>query len=53
MVLSRRGTEWTVQRLEVGGTVVGLLPQCTYSQDSVLLHAGDLLLAFTDGIARR
>jgi sigma-B regulation protein RsbU (phosphoserine phosphatase) len=51
MVLSRRGAEWMVQRLEVGGTVVGLLPQCAYSQDSVQLHAGDVLVAFTDGIS--
>lgn len=48
MVLSKYGI---VQRLEVGGTVVGLLPQVSYSQDSVRLQAGDVLVAFTDGIS--
>jgi sigma-B regulation protein RsbU (phosphoserine phosphatase) len=51
MLLRPRGGQWTVQRLEVGGTVVGLLPQCEYSQDSLQLHAGDVLVAFTDGIS--
>jgi sigma-B regulation protein RsbU (phosphoserine phosphatase) len=51
MVLSRSGAEWKLRRLEVGGTVVGLLPQYTYSQDSLLLAKGDVLVAFTDGIS--
>ena len=51
MVLSRCGQQWKVRRLEVGGTVVGLLPQITYSQDSVALNPGDMVAAFTDGIS--
>ena len=38
-------------RLETGGPVVGLLPDVCYEEDSLLLHAGDLLLAYTDGIS--
>jgi len=48
MVLSKCGK---LRRLEVGGTVVGLMPQVTYSQDSVRLNSGDVLAAFTDGIS--
>lgn len=43
--------EVKLRRLEVGGTVVGMLPQVSYSQDSVQLRAGDVLVAFTDGIS--
>jgi phosphoserine phosphatase RsbU/P len=38
-------------RLETGGTVIGLLPDVLYEEDSLLLHPGDLLLAYTDGIS--
>ena len=41
--------EWL--RLECGGPVIGLLPEATYEQDSLLLHPGDVLLAYTDGIS--
>jgi len=40
----------TVERLDVGGTVVGLLPGMAYSEATVQLHSGDLLIAFTDGV---
>lgn len=39
-----------VHRLEVGGTVVGLLADVAYSEAVVQLHPGDLLIAFTDGV---
>jgi len=39
-----------VERLEGGGTVVGLFPSATYEQAEVCFAPGDLLLAFTDGI---
>jgi sigma-B regulation protein RsbU (phosphoserine phosphatase) len=51
MVLTRCGEEWTLRRLETGGTVVGLLPGMVYQQDSVQLAAGDVVTAFTDGIS--
>ena len=41
--------EWL--RLECGGAVIGLLPEASYEQGSILLHPGDVLLAYTDGIS--
>lgn len=41
--------EWL--RLECGGAVIGLLPEASYEQGSLLLHLGDVLLAYTDGIS--
>jgi sigma-B regulation protein RsbU (phosphoserine phosphatase) len=46
-VLFRRGK---VERLRVGGTVVGLFSPLTYEQAEIQIQPGDLLLAFTDGI---
>jgi phosphoserine phosphatase RsbU/P len=39
-----------VQRLTTGGTVVGIFPDAEFEQETLPLHAGDLLLAYTDGI---
>ena len=42
----------TVDRLDkAGGTVVGLLPECTYEQTEVCLTPGDLLVIYTDGFS--
>ncbi len=38
-------------RLDCGGPVIGLLPKASYEKGSLLLHPGDLLIAFTDGIS--
>jgi sigma-B regulation protein RsbU (phosphoserine phosphatase) len=38
-------------RLDAGGPVIGLLPDCDYVQDHVQLEPGDLLVAFTDGVS--
>ncbi len=38
------------ERLEVTGTVVGAFPSARYEEKTVQLRAGDLLVAFTDGI---
>jgi sigma-B regulation protein RsbU (phosphoserine phosphatase) len=46
-VLLRQGK---VERLRVGGTVVGLFSPITYEQAEIQIQPGDLLLAFTDGI---
>jgi len=46
-VLLRHGK---VERLNVGGTVVGLFSPMTYDQAEVQIQPGDLLVAFTDGI---
>jgi len=48
-LIFRKGSD--VIRLETGGPVVGLLPSFPYQQDIVQLEAGDLLVAFTDGIS--
>jgi phosphoserine phosphatase RsbU/P len=37
--------------LDATGTVIGLLPDAEYTQASIPMHAGDVLLAFTDGIS--
>jgi len=37
--------------LDATGTVIGLLPDAEYTQASIPMHAGDILLAFTDGIS--
>jgi len=41
----------TVDRLEAGGPVIGLLKRSTFQEASVVLQPGDLLVAFTDGIS--
>jgi sigma-B regulation protein RsbU (phosphoserine phosphatase) len=40
-----------VLRLEADGPVVGLLPAVPYTEQSVVLMPGDLLVLFTDGIS--
>ena len=39
------------RRLEACGPVVGLLPFVDYEEQSMILEAGDLLIAYTDGIS--
>ena len=38
-------------RLEIGGPVVGLLPEAPYEQGWIELHGGDLIVLFTDGVS--
>ncbi len=38
-------------RLEEGGSVVGLMPNCCWTQGEVTLEPGDLLVAYTDGVS--
>jgi phosphoserine phosphatase RsbU/P len=40
-----------VVRLDAGGPVIGLMEDCFYQQASVALEAGDVLVAYTDGIS--
>jgi sigma-B regulation protein RsbU (phosphoserine phosphatase) len=40
-----------VQRLDAGGPVIGLMEGCRYQQASVTLAAGDVLVAYTDGVS--
>ncbi len=47
LVISKDGS---VQRLEVGGAVVGLLDGLEYEEATVQLQPGDLFIAYTDGL---
>jgi sigma-B regulation protein RsbU (phosphoserine phosphatase) len=38
------------RRLSSGGTVVGIFPDAEFDQETIQLHSGDILLAYTDGI---
>jgi sigma-B regulation protein RsbU (phosphoserine phosphatase) len=51
MLLRRQADEWSLTRLAAGGTVVGLFEGFAYTQESIDLKPGDLLIAFTDGIS--
>ncbi len=46
-LLARSGA---FERLEVGGPVVGPLPEAVYPQDTIQLFPSDTLILFTDGI---
>lgn len=47
VVIRRDGSlDW----LEAGGLPVGIFPDSTYEQGAVQLHAGDLIVAYTDGL---
>jgi phosphoserine phosphatase RsbU/P len=39
-----------VEKLDCGGTVIGLLENCTYEQASVSVAPGSLLVAYSDGL---
>jgi phosphoserine phosphatase RsbU/P len=51
LVLRPNGGARAVMRLEAGGTVVGLLPESSWEPGKFQLQAGDLFVAFTDGIS--
>ena len=44
------GNGYETIRLEANGTVVGLMPDACYRQDSIQLQRGDIFCAFTDGV---
>jgi sigma-B regulation protein RsbU (phosphoserine phosphatase) len=37
-------------RLNAGGTVVGIFPEAVYEQETLNLSDGDLIVAYTDGL---
>jgi sigma-B regulation protein RsbU (phosphoserine phosphatase) len=47
-ILSRNGS---VRRLETGGPVIGLLEFAPFSQETVQLTPGDLVVIFSDGVS--
>ena len=51
MLFHGKKGQWSIARLDVGGTVVGLLPSFPYQQASVSIASGDVLVAYTDGIS--
>jgi sigma-B regulation protein RsbU (phosphoserine phosphatase) len=51
MVFRRADDGRNVVRLETGGPVIGLMEDCCYRQGRVALEAGDVLVAYTDGIS--
>jgi len=44
------GKDGAIRRLEAGGTVVGLFDNMTYDEGSVEMHAGEIFLAYSDGV---
>lgn len=36
--------------LTTGGTIIGMFDHCQYEQETIQLRAGDLLIAYTDGV---
>jgi sigma-B regulation protein RsbU (phosphoserine phosphatase) len=48
MILRATGA---VDRLNAGGPVIGLLEDAPFVEDSAMLHRGDMLVGFTDGIS--
>jgi sigma-B regulation protein RsbU (phosphoserine phosphatase) len=51
MLFRTTRSEGEVIRLEIGGSVIGLIQNMEYQQGVVPLSPGDLLVAFTDGIS--
>jgi phosphoserine phosphatase RsbU/P len=51
MIFRQSGAGGTVLRLDTGGPVIGLMEDCVFEQACVALEAGDVLVAFTDGIS--
>jgi phosphoserine phosphatase RsbU/P len=47
IILSEDGS---IHRLDRGGTVVGLFDQVSYEEGSAQLRAGDIVLAYSDGV---
>jgi sigma-B regulation protein RsbU (phosphoserine phosphatase) len=44
------GKDGAIRRLEAGGTVVGLFDNMTYEEGAVEMHAGEIFLAYSDGV---
>jgi serine phosphatase RsbU (regulator of sigma subunit) len=47
LVVRRGGT---LEMLETGGVIVGILEEFPYAEDTIRLNEGDLLFAYTDGV---
>jgi phosphoserine phosphatase RsbU/P len=40
-----------ILRLDTGGPVIGLMEECVYREGQIPLEAGDVLVAYTDGVS--
>jgi phosphoserine phosphatase RsbU/P len=49
-VVERLGST-KIERLDEGGPVIGLIPDCAYQQAELTLASGDRLVIFTDGVS--
>jgi sigma-B regulation protein RsbU (phosphoserine phosphatase) len=45
------GNGHKILRLDEGGTVLGLFPDCAFQEGRLSLESGDVLVAYTDGIS--
>ena len=43
-------SEDSIELLAAGGMIIGMFPFASYQESVVSLHAGDVLIAFTDGV---
>ncbi len=44
------GADGSMKRLDIGGSVVGLIDNITFTEAEVSLHPGDIFVAYSDGI---
>ena len=44
------GAEPTIEKLDIGGTVLGLFSSAEYEESELRLYSGDVLVACTDGV---
>jgi phosphoserine phosphatase RsbU/P len=51
ILCSKRADSPEIERLEEGGTVIGLFPEAPYRDAQLRLYPGDVVAAFTDGIS--
>ncbi len=50
VLLSSRGGALVVERLEVGGTLIGAFPGAAYDEAELQLSPGDTIVLFSDGV---
>src|ERR1017187_5287410 len=48
--LLRAGGDSPVEELTTGGTIIGMFPKTSYEEGTLALHAGDVLIVFSDGV---
>jgi len=51
LLLRKTDGKLEVHRLDIGGPVMGLLPDASFQQGEQYVAPGDLLVAFSDGVA--